>query len=159
MNAAPKVPRASSKSDEMERLLQRHRELLSDIERGARPLSMSRGIAEAAHGLIGLAAELLRVAKEACDTPPEGQPNPGIATLSRRERDVLRHVLAGRTSKEIARLLHVSPSSVSTYRSRLMTKLDARRGADLVRRALELGLAGNDPLAPLVTIAREGGAS
>ncbi len=67
-------------------------------------------------------------------------PSP-LERLSERERDVLQHVVAGRSSAEIARLLHLSPKTVDTYRSRLMAKLGVRDLAGLIRFALEHGLA------------------
>ena len=60
--------------------------------------------------------------------------------LSPREREVLVLVVEGRTSKEIARLLGVLPSTVDTYRSRLMAKLEVRDVPALVRLAIRHGL-------------------
>jgi RNA polymerase sigma factor (sigma-70 family) len=60
--------------------------------------------------------------------------------LSPREREVLKLVVEGRTSKEIARALGVKPSTVDTYRRRLMAKLEIRDVASLVRFAIRHGL-------------------
>lgn len=60
--------------------------------------------------------------------------------LSEREFQVLQLLVAGRTATEIARQLSLSAKTVSTYRSRIMEKLDVRSMADLVRYALEHGL-------------------
>ena len=50
----------------------------------------------------------------------------GIAKiLSRREQQVLAHVLAGRTSREIGELLGLSARTVEFHRANLMAKLDA----------------------------------
>jgi DNA-binding CsgD family transcriptional regulator len=46
----------------------------------------------------------------------------------------------GRTSKEIARIVGVKPTSIDTYRSRIMTKLDVPDLCALVRFAIRLGL-------------------
>lgn len=51
--------------------------------------------------------------------------------LSRRERDVACHVARGRTSKEIASLLGLSPRTVEGHRLRLMRKLKVRNAAEL----------------------------
>jgi len=51
--------------------------------------------------------------------------------LSRRERDVACHVARGRTSKEIAKLLGLSPRTVEGHRLRLMRKLQVRNAAEL----------------------------
>jgi two-component system invasion response regulator UvrY len=62
--------------------------------------------------------------------------------LSAREHDVLRFLGSGKSNKEVAAIFHVSPKTVSTYRSRLLRKLRLRNNADLVRYALEHGLIG-----------------
>lgn len=51
--------------------------------------------------------------------------------LSRRERDVACHVARGRTSKEIAQLMGLSPRTVEGHRLRLMRKLKVRNTAEL----------------------------
>ncbi len=63
-----------------------------------------------------------------------------LSQLSPRERQVLQLVVEGRTSKEIAAVFGIRPSSVHTYRSRIMTKLDINDIASLVRLAIRLGL-------------------
>ncbi len=74
-------------------------------------------------------------------------PDPGsrhvrspIDSLSTRERQVLQLVVEGKTSSEIADLVHLSPKSVQTYRSRLMAKLGVGDLPALVKFALEHGL-------------------
>lgn len=57
-----------------------------------------------------------------------------IAELSAREREVSMLLLGGRTSKEIARDLDLSPRTVEAHRARLMAKLGARNGAELIAR-------------------------
>lgn len=53
---------------------------------------------------------------------------------------MLKLVVEGHTSKEIAALVNVSPSSVDSYRARVMHKLDAPNLAALVRLAIRYGL-------------------
>ena len=60
--------------------------------------------------------------------------------LSPRERQVLKFVVEGRTSKEIAAIVGVKPSSIDTYRSRVMTKLEIDDVPSLVRLAIRHGL-------------------
>jgi DNA-binding CsgD family transcriptional regulator len=60
--------------------------------------------------------------------------------LSPREIQVLKLVVEGRTSKEIARLLGVLPTTVDTYRSRIMAKLGVSDVPALVRIAIRCGL-------------------
>jgi DNA-binding NarL/FixJ family response regulator len=60
--------------------------------------------------------------------------------LSAREFTVLRMMAAGRTSKEIASELSLSTKTVSTYRSRILRKLNLRNNAQLVAYAVKSGL-------------------
>ncbi|HEV8235354.1 MAG TPA: LuxR C-terminal-related transcriptional regulator, partial [Gemmatimonadaceae bacterium] len=60
--------------------------------------------------------------------------------LSDREFDVLRGLGMGRTVKEVAETLGLSPKTVSTYRTRLMEKMGFTTNADLVRYSAEHGL-------------------
>lgn len=61
----------------------------------------------------------------------------GPEQLSDREHQVLRLLAAGRTVSDIGVELSLSVKTVSTYRSRLMAKLDVHSTADLVRYAIE----------------------
>ena len=60
--------------------------------------------------------------------------------LSPRERQVLKLVVEGRTSKEIGAVVGVKPSTIYTYRSRIMAKLDISDLPNLVRFAIRHGL-------------------
>jgi PAS domain S-box-containing protein len=62
------------------------------------------------------------------------------AGLSPRELEVLRLVVDGYTSKRIAAIVGVKASSIDTYRSRIMAKLQVRDLAGLVRQAMRHGL-------------------
>ena len=67
-----------------------------------------------------------------------------LATLSRREREVLQLVVEGRTSAEIADTLFLSVKTVETYRSRLMQKLGIRDIPALIKFAIQHGLTPLD---------------
>jgi len=71
-----------------------------------------------------------------------GTPSPRLPheTLSDREYEVLCLIGSGRSVKEIAYQLSLSPKTVGTYRTRLMVKMKVRSGADLVRYAVQQGL-------------------
>jgi FixJ family two-component response regulator len=56
-----------------------------------------------------------------------------IERLTPREREVLRLVVAGLPSKEIAQRLHVSCKTVEAHRARIMMKMETDGVADLVR--------------------------
>jgi DNA-binding NarL/FixJ family response regulator len=63
-----------------------------------------------------------------------------LAALTAREREVLAHVAAGLSNDEIASVLYLSPLTVKTHVSRMMTKLGVRDRAQLVVLAYESGL-------------------
>ena len=63
-----------------------------------------------------------------------------LESLSQREREILQMLVEGRSGVEIARLLHVSPKTVDTYRSRMMQKLGIGDLPSLVKFALQHGL-------------------
>jgi PAS domain S-box-containing protein len=69
------------------------------------------------------------------------------AVLSLRERQVLEHVAAGHTNREVAELLRLSVKSVEAYRARVMSKLGLKTRAELVRYTLECGLLRVPPAA------------
>jgi DNA-binding NarL/FixJ family response regulator len=56
--------------------------------------------------------------------------------LGDREEQVLKLVAVGRTSKEIARNLAISPSTVDVHRRNIMRKLGLHKAADLTRFAI-----------------------
>ncbi len=64
-----------------------------------------------------------------------------VGTLSERERQVLDHLVAGGTSKEIGRTLDISSRTVEIYRAKLMAKTRAGNLQELVRWTVRAGLA------------------
>jgi DNA-binding NarL/FixJ family response regulator len=73
------------------------------------------------------------------DTTPVEQP--GLETLTDREREVLIAVSRGLSNAEIAETLFMSHATAKTHVSRLLTKLSARDRAQLVMLAYESGIA------------------
>ena len=61
-------------------------------------------------------------------------------TLSEREREVFQLIAEGNSNKEVADMLHISPATVETHRSRLMEKLDVHSTAELVLCAVRKGV-------------------
>jgi two-component system, LuxR family, response regulator FixJ len=59
-----------------------------------------------------------------------------LGALSKREREVLEGLVAGRANKQIAFDLGISPRTVEIYRANLMTKMQAASLSELVRMAL-----------------------
>lgn len=63
-----------------------------------------------------------------------------LDTLSPRQREVLRLIAEGRTTKQIAQELGISVKTVETHRAQLMERLGIRDVAGLVRYAILVGL-------------------
>jgi two-component system, NarL family, response regulator NreC len=61
-------------------------------------------------------------------------------TLSEREREVFQLIAEGRANKEIAEILHLSPSTVETHRARIMDKLDVHSAVEIVLYAVRKGI-------------------
>jgi FixJ family two-component response regulator len=59
--------------------------------------------------------------------------DPRLATLTRRERQVLELVVAGKFNKSIADILSISTKTVELHRASLMSKLGVRNLPDLVK--------------------------
>jgi DNA-binding CsgD family transcriptional regulator len=82
-----------------------------------------------------------RVVGGAPPEPFDGNPKAQAALgISPRELAVLHEIVAGRSNKEIAAQLNVSPNTVKTHVARLFEKLGARRRTDAIRKARELGI-------------------
>jgi len=60
--------------------------------------------------------------------------------LSNREREILQLVVEGNSSAKIADTLCLSPKTVETYRSRIMTKINVKDMPGLVKFAIRNGL-------------------
>ncbi len=64
--------------------------------------------------------------------------------LTRRQREILRRIALGQTTKSIARDLGISKKTVETHRASLMERLDIYHVAGLVRYAIRCGLTTLD---------------
>ena len=62
-------------------------------------------------------------------------------SLSKRELEVLQHIVAGRSNKEIAAVLDLSVNTIAVHRANIMDALSIRNTAELVVYALRHGLA------------------
>jgi DNA-binding NarL/FixJ family response regulator len=63
-----------------------------------------------------------------------------LSSLSQREREILKLVADGHSSARIGVMLHLSPKTVDTYRSRMMQKLHVSDLAGVIKLAIQHGL-------------------
>lgn len=108
-------------------------ERLSDAYRTARKLGAQPLASEAAQEVAALGDSVApRLGKQAAAESP----------LTRRELEVLRHVSVGRTNREIAQELFLSPRTVDMHVRNILRKLDCRSRVEAAHRAGELELLG-----------------
>lgn len=60
--------------------------------------------------------------------------------LTKREREILEFVLAGKTNKEISQELYRTERTVEYHRNRLMRKLGVHTTVELIKRAIAMGI-------------------
>ena len=85
-----------------------------------------------------------KLSDEVADTLPQtcrrdGRPPPEGEQLTIREKQVLKLIAEGRSSKEIAELLGISSRTVDNHRANIMAELNLKRTAELVRYAISRG--------------------
>lgn len=72
------------------------------------------------------------------------EPAPSAPRLTERETEIVRLLAAGRSNKELAAELYLSPNTVRNHLHRIGKKLDAASRLDIVIRAVNLGLVELD---------------
>jgi FixJ family two-component response regulator len=91
--------------------------------------------------LIAGVRRALECSRESLRYEAEMQPlRDAYASLSRREREVMRLVVSGRLNKQVGRELDISEITVKAHRGNAMRKMKADSLADLVNMAGRLGL-------------------
>ncbi len=70
---------------------------------------------------------------------PARKPGPPGESLTIREREIIKLIAEGKSSKEIGGLLFISSRTVQHHRANIMRKLNIRKTADLVKYAIQKG--------------------
>jgi len=99
----------------------------------------------AAEGEPALSPDVARLVMAYAATTSKPDPNPRLDRLTARELEVLSAVARGDDNTTVARAMRLSPETVRTYVSRILTKLDARSRAQLVAIAHRSGLSSTLP--------------
>jgi DNA-binding NarL/FixJ family response regulator len=103
--------------------------LLKDTE----PTELIHGVRVVARGDALLAPSVTRrLIAEVALTGRHPDPSPRLNGLTSREREVMTLVAEGLSNTEIAERLYLSPATVKTHVSRIMTKVDVRDRSQLV---------------------------
>ncbi len=72
----------------------------------------------------------------------DGELPHSAGNLTARQREVLQLLAEGKTMKEIAAILHISPRTVESHKYEMMQILGVTTSAELVQRAIRLKLVG-----------------
>jgi two-component system, NarL family, invasion response regulator UvrY len=107
------------------------------VIKGASPDELLAAVRKVARGGSYVSSSILdkmvgRMGQAGADLPE--------SVLSDREIQVLVRLARGTTTREISEELHLSISTVETYRSRILEKLSLRNNSDLTRFAIRRGL-------------------
>lgn len=114
------------------------------FDAGALGYVLKDAAAEEVVGAVRSAHRGRRYVSPAIALPERATEQGPIDSLSSRERQVLQLVAEGKSSAEIAVVVHISPKSVQTYRARIMKKLGVGDVAALVKFAIRHGLTPPD---------------
>lgn len=109
--------------------------------KGIGSATLLQSVAQVAAGRTVIDPAVAEVAVAGLAAAPGDDP---LDALSPRERQIVEGVVRGRSSAAIAEQLHLSPKTVETYRSRVMTKLAIGDVPALVRWAIRHGLISID---------------
>ncbi len=77
-----------------------------------------------------LREDMAKTRRQTSSTPP----------LTRREKEILTLIANEHTTQEIAAMLFLSANTVETHRLNLLSKLDVKNTAGLVKKAMQMGL-------------------
>ncbi|WP_269583841.1 response regulator [Roseibium sp. Sym1] len=108
------------------------------VSKSSPPEELVSAIAKVMSGRRALSAD---VAQEVAQT---SLGNGDIASLTRRELEILQHLVRGMSGRAIAKSLGLSAKTIQNNLSLVRTKLDATGDADLVLKAQRAGLTQSD---------------
>lgn len=110
------------------------------LTKSSDPAELELALRACARGQIYLSPCVSRKVVEARGNHRQG----GDTVLTRRQREVLRLIGRGKSTKEVAQLMGLSPKTVETHRARLMQALGLRGITALTHFAVRTGPQGSD---------------
>ena len=101
---------------------------------------LAQAVRAVAAGQLYLPAGLTGIVVEESTRAVPDAESSAFTLLTARERQVLQLLAEGKSTREAARLLEISPKTVETHRARIMSKVGLRSVAELARYAVREGL-------------------
>ncbi len=98
------------------------------------------GIRNVAVGGAPLSANIASAVVRAMRKPVGAEGSSGLESLTQRERQVLRLLAGGMSTRDTAARLTISPKTVETHRVRIYAKLGCKSAVELTRIAVRTGL-------------------
>ena len=74
------------------------------------------------------------------DTEAKTMLLPGKSLLSKREKEIFKHLAEGKTSKDIADILHISKNTVNTHRKNMLLKTETHSVLEMIVSGIKKGL-------------------
>lgn len=113
------------------------------VIKGATPVELLTAIRAVRKGEAyfcpSLAKQMLNDYLRRADAGSEKEKD-ALGRLSDREKEVLKHIAEGKTGREIAAILYLSPNTVERHRANIMDKLGLHNRAELIKFAIRKGL-------------------
>lgn len=113
------------------------------VIKGATPVELLTAIRAVRKGEAyfcpSLAKQMLNDYLRRADTGSEKEKD-ALGKLSDREKEVLKYIAEGKTGREIAAILYLSPNTVERHRANIMDKLGLHNRAELIKFAIRKGL-------------------
>jgi len=113
------------------------------VLKDAAPLELEFALQAVTRGETYLSPKVSRQVVQSYVRPPVAET--GLEALSPRQREILKAVVSGRTTKQIAYDLGLSIKTIETHRAQIMDRLDIHDVVGLVRFAIRIGMiSAND---------------
>lgn len=113
------------------------------VLKDAAPLELEFALQAVISGETYLSPKVSRQVVQSFVRPPDAET--GLEALSPRQREILKAIAIGRTTKQIAYDLALSIKTIETHRAQIMERLDIHDIAGLVRFSIRIGLiSAND---------------
>jgi DNA-binding NarL/FixJ family response regulator len=112
------------------------------VLKDAAPLELEFALQAVTRGETYLSPKVSSHVVQSYVRPPEAQT--GLEALSPRQREILKAIVSGRTTKQIAYDLGLSIKTIETHRAQIMDRLDIHDVVGLVRFSIRIGLISAD---------------